>query len=50
MDGDTMIAIAGLVGLGATALTGALWDSPLVTGHFAGWWSARSHGRHAMRR
>ncbi|MGV0850739.1 hypothetical protein [Mycolicibacterium phlei] len=32
MDADTLIAMAGLTALGAAALTGAIWDSPLVVG------------------
>jgi hypothetical protein len=31
MNSDTITALSGLMGLAAAALTGALWDSPMVT-------------------
>lgn len=31
MNGETIIAISGLVGLAAAVLTGAVWDTPIVT-------------------
>jgi len=36
MDTDTIIAMSGLTGLAAAVLTGALWDTPIVTASF--WW------------
>ncbi|ULE33376.1 hypothetical protein [Mycobacterium sp. IDR2000157661] len=48
MNADTIIAMAGLVALGAAAFTGAIWDSPLVSS--AALFGRRQHpyGRHAM--
>ena len=34
MDTDTIIAMSGLTGLAAAVLTGALWDTPMVTASF----------------
>jgi hypothetical protein len=34
MNSDTLIAMAGLMGLAAAVLTGALWGSPVVTASF----------------
>lgn len=46
MDADTLIAMAGLTALAAAALTGAVWDSALVSTPVRG--RTRSRGRHAM--
>jgi hypothetical protein len=50
MSSETIVAVSGLIGLGAAALTGALWDSPLVTAFFGLRDNLRSQGRHAMPR
>jgi hypothetical protein len=34
MNSDTIMALSGLMGLAAAALTGALWGSPMVTATF----------------
>jgi hypothetical protein len=34
MNSDTIIAMSGLMALAAAALTGAMWDTPLVTASF----------------
>jgi hypothetical protein len=34
MNTDTIIAMSGLTGLAAAALTGALWDTPTVAASF----------------
>ena len=46
MNPDTIVAMAGLVALGAAAFTGAIWDSPLVSS--AARPARRPYGRHAM--
>ncbi|WP_347683297.1 hypothetical protein [Mycobacterium sp. B14F4] len=46
MNADTIIAMAGLVALGAAAFTGAIWDSPLVASPSLR--RQRPYGRHAM--
>ncbi len=48
MNADTMIAMAGLMALGAAAFTGAIWDSPLVVAAAQPERRQRSRGRHAM--
>lgn len=48
MNADTMIAMAGLVALGAAAFTGAIWDSPLVSAPSRPARRQRPYGRHAM--
>ena len=50
MSSETIVAVSGLIGLGAAALTGALWDSPLVPAFFRLRENLRSQGRHAMPR
>lgn len=47
MDGDTMIAAAGLIALAIAGLTGALWDSPLVTAPFRERETTQPEGRRA---
>lgn len=47
MNADTIIAMAGLVALGAAAITGAIWDSPLVALSLFER-RQRPYGRHAM--
>ena len=34
MDSDTILALSGLMCLAAAVLTGALWDTPVVTTPF----------------
>ncbi|SEH88929.1 hypothetical protein SAMN04489835_5318 [Mycolicibacterium rutilum] len=46
MDADTLIAMAGLTALAAAALTGAVWDSALVSSPVRV--RPRSRGRHAL--
>lgn len=48
MDADTLIAMAGLTALGAAVLTGAIWDSPLVSASARLGRQQRPYGRHAM--
>lgn len=48
MDADTLIAMAGLTALGAAVLTGAIWDSPLVSAPARLGRQQRPYGRHAM--
>lgn len=48
MDADTLIAMAGLTALGAAVLTGAIWDSPLVSTPARLGRQPRPYGRHAM--
>lgn len=50
MGSETIVAVSGLVGLGAAVLTGALWDSPLVSALLRLRENLRSQGRHAMPR
>ena len=50
MGSETIVAVSGLIGLGAAVLTGALWDSPLVTALLRLRENLRSQGRHAMPR
>jgi hypothetical protein len=48
MNADTIIAMAGLVALGAAAFTGAIWDSPLVSSTARVGRRHQPYGRHAM--
>lgn len=48
MNADTIIAMAGLVALGAAAFTGAIWDSPLVSSDALFGRRQQPYGRHAM--
>lgn len=48
MNADTIIPMAGLVALGAAVVTGAIWDSPLVSAPSRVLRRQRPHGRHAM--
>ncbi|WP_156744465.1 hypothetical protein [Mycobacterium sp. E740] len=48
MDADTLIAMAGLTALGAAVLTGAIWDSPLLSAPARPVRQQRPYGRHAM--
>ena len=48
MNADTIIAMAGLVALGAAAFTGAIWDSPLVSAPSRPNRRHQPYGRHAM--
>jgi hypothetical protein len=50
MSTETIVAVSGLIGLGAAVFTGALWDSPLVRALFRLRENLRSQGRHAMPR
>jgi hypothetical protein len=50
MSTETIVAVSGLIGLGAAVFTGALWDSPLVSALFRLRKNLRSQGRHAMPR
>lgn len=47
MNPDTMIAAAGLFSLGIAALTGAVWDSPVLTAPLRVGRQHRTSGRHA---
>jgi hypothetical protein len=50
MANEALFATAGLMGLFFAMLTGAVWDSPLVTAPIRAWDGFRSSsGRHAMR-
>jgi hypothetical protein len=50
MSNETIVAVSGLIGLGAAVLTGALWDSPPVVALLRLPENLRSQGRHAMPR
>ena len=50
MGSETIVGVSGLIGLGAAVLTGALWDSPLVSALLRLRENLRSQGRHAMPR
>ena len=50
MGSETIVAVSGLIGLGAAVLTGALWDSPPVSALLRLRENLRSQGRHAMPR
>jgi hypothetical protein len=50
MSNETIVAASGLIALGTAALTGAIWDSPLVTTSLRLLDNLRSQGRHAMPR
>lgn len=47
MSADTIVAMAGLVALGAAAFTGAVWDSPLVSSAALLGRRQQPYGRHA---
>jgi hypothetical protein len=49
MDGETLFAMTGVIGLVVAVFTGALWDSPLATAPFRSRRGAQSEGRHAIR-
>ena len=50
MSNETIVAVSGLIGLGAAVLTGALWDSRPVVALLRLPENLRSQGRHAMPR
>jgi hypothetical protein len=50
MSSETIVAASGLIGLGAAVVTGAIWDSSLVTAPLRLVENLRSEGRHAMPR
>jgi hypothetical protein len=50
MGSEMIVAVSGLIGLGAAVLTGALWDSPLASALLRLRENLRSQGRHAMPR